>query len=152
MTPYRFGIVAARFNAEITGRLLDRCVRTLKASGVPATSIVTVRVPGSYEIPWAASELARSGRFDALICLGAILRGRTTQNDHIAASTFHHLHAVSIATRVPCILGIITPNTYGQALARTRGRLDRGREAALAALEMAELSRRLRPRRSRPAR
>jgi len=136
--------VAARFNEEITGRLLASCLAALKAHGVRSSSITTVRVPGSFEIPWAASELARSGRFDAIICLGAILRGETPQNDHIAASTFRHLHDISLAARVPVILGIITPNTHAQGMARTRGGLDRGREAALAAIEMAGLSRRLR--------
>lgn len=136
---YKFGIVAAKFNEEITDKLLANCVKTLTDAGVLKSNIVTARVPGSYEIPWAAQEMALSKKFDAVICLGAILKGQTPQNDHIAASAIAHIHSISLSTRVPCILGIITPKTYAQALARTKGSLDRGRESALAALEMAQL-------------
>ena len=87
-----------------------------------------------------------SGRYDAVICLGAVLRGATSQNEHIARSLVQHLHGISLATRVPVILGVITPDTWAQAVARSRGRLDRGKEAAEAALEMAALRRRLRSR------
>jgi len=135
MTP-RIGIVVSRFNSEITGRLLANCLSTLKKAGVPDARIRTLWVPGGYEIPWAAQELALTKRFDAIICLGAVLKGETPQNEHIAASTIHHLHQVSLSTRVPCILGVITPNTWAQAKARTRGELDRGKEAAHAALEL----------------
>jgi 6,7-dimethyl-8-ribityllumazine synthase len=134
----RFGIVVSRFNEDITEALLKSCLAALKGH-----ETTVVRVPGGYEIPWAAQELALSGRFDALITLGAILKGSTPQNEHIARSTIQHLHEVALKTRVPCVLGVITPNTYAQAKARTKGRLDRGKEAALAALEMAELRRSL---------
>lgn len=140
--PLRFAIVAARFNPEITDRLLASCARTLARRGVASSRVAIIRVPGSFEIPWAAQEAARTGKFDAVICLGAILQGQTPQNDHIARSVFQHLHDISLATRVPVILGIITPRTHAQAMARTRGGLDRGREAALAALEMAVLRQR----------
>lgn len=136
---FSFGIVVARFNPRITSRLLDSCVKTLAQAGVAQANITTVHVPGAYEAPWAAQELAISKKFDVVICLGAVLKGRTPQNDHIAASAIRRLHDISISTRVPCILGIITPKNESQALARTRGKLDRGREAALAALEMAKL-------------
>lgn len=133
---WRFGIVISKFNTEITSRLLLNCMRTLRANHVPVSHIETLWVPGSYEIPWAAQEMALSRRFDAVICLGAILKGETPQNSHIAASTIHHLHSISLSTRVPCVLGVITPNTYAQAKARTHGEMDRGREAALAALDL----------------
>lgn len=135
----RFGIVVSRFNSEITSRLHANCVRTLKGKGVTDSRIHTVRVPGGFEIPWAAQELARTGRFDAVICLGAILKGQTPQNDYISSATFYHIQKISLETKVPVLLGVITPKTYAQAKARSRGRLDRGSEAALAALEMAEL-------------
>jgi len=135
----RFGIVVSRFNEEVTSRLLKNCVATLMAHGVPESDIEIVHVPGGYEIPWAAQELALSKSFSAVITLGAILKGSTPQNDHIARSTIQHLHDISLSTRVPCILGVITPNTMAQALARTKGGLDRGKEAALAALEMGKL-------------
>ncbi|MFH1723924.1 MAG: 6,7-dimethyl-8-ribityllumazine synthase [Elusimicrobiota bacterium] len=135
----RFGIVVSRFNEEITGKLLVNCLRTLKENGVPARRIHVVRVPGGFEIPWAAQELARSRRFDAVICLGAVLKGQTPQNDFISAATFVHIQRISLETRVPCILGVITPKTWAQAVARTKGSFDRGSEAAQAALEMAAL-------------
>ena len=139
MRKARFGIVVSRFNSKITSRLHANCVRTLKKAGVTDSRIQTVHVPGGFEIPWAAQTLARTGRFDAVICLGAILKGRTPQNDYISQATYFHLQRISLETKVPVLLGVITPKTYAQAEARSRGRLDRGREAALAAIEMAEL-------------
>ncbi|MFA5140786.1 MAG: 6,7-dimethyl-8-ribityllumazine synthase [Elusimicrobiota bacterium] len=138
----RFAIAASRFNEEITDKLVASCIRTLKSRGVPASGIKTVRVPGAYEIPWAANEFARSGRFDAVICLGAVLKGRTPQNDHISRAVIDELQRIAVRTRVPCILGVITPRTWAQAAARTKGGMDRGKESALAALEMAALKRR----------
>lgn len=137
----RFGIAVSRFNGEITERLLKNCLSALAKAGVPRSRADVVEVPGGYELPWAAQELARSGRYDGVICLGAILRGATSQNEHIARSVIHHLHDISLATRVPVILGVITPDTWAQALARTRGALDRGKEAAHAAVAMAALRR-----------
>ncbi len=139
MKKFSFGIVVSRFNTEITSALHRNCLRTLRRAGVAAGRIRTVWVPGGFEIPWAAQELARSKRFDAVICLGAVLKGQTPQNDYISQATFTHIQRISLETRVPCILGVITPKTWGQAVARTRGRFDRGKEAALAALEMAAL-------------
>ncbi|MBI4425737.1 MAG: 6,7-dimethyl-8-ribityllumazine synthase [Elusimicrobia bacterium] len=135
----RFGIVASRFNEEITDALLANCLARLREAGVPPARVRVVRVPGGFEIPWAAQKLAASRRFDAVICLGAVLRGQTPQNDYMSRSLFSHLHAISLSTGTPCILGVITPDTWKQAQARTRGELDRGREAADAALEMAAL-------------
>ena len=135
MTP-RLGIVVSRFNLEITSKLLSSCLKTLHRNGISNSRLKIVWVPGGYEIPWAAQELALSKKLDAIICLGAILKGQTPQNDHIAASTIHHLHTISLKTRVPCILGVITPDTWAQAVARTKGKYDRGQEAALAALEL----------------
>jgi len=140
--PFRFGVVASRFNEDVTDALLASCVRTLAKNGVARSRLAVARVPGSWEIPWAAQEMALSGRFDAVICIGAILKGETPQNHHLARSVIEQIQAVSLKTRVPLILGVITPDTRAQAMARTRGSLDRGREAALAALEMAEIRRR----------
>lgn len=136
------GVVVSRFNGEITSRLLQSCLKTLESRGIPSAEVSVVHVPGGYEIPWAIQELALTGRYRLLIALGAILKGRTPQNEHIARSVIQHLHDVALSTRVPCILGIITPGTHAQAVARTRGALDRGREAALAAIEMLELRKR----------
>jgi 6,7-dimethyl-8-ribityllumazine synthase len=133
---WRFGIVVSRFNEEITSKLLSNCIGTLHANDVKDSQIQIQWVPGGFEIPWAAQEMALTKQFDAIICLGAILKGETTQNSYMAASTIHHLHDISLSTRVPCILGVLTPDTYEQAEARTKGELDRGRESALAALSL----------------
>ncbi|MBI5202453.1 MAG: 6,7-dimethyl-8-ribityllumazine synthase [Elusimicrobia bacterium] len=140
---FRFGIVVSRFNVEVTEALLSSCVKRLARAGVPRAHIVVVRVPGGYEIPWAVNRLAATKRFDAVIALGCVLRGQTPQNDHISRSVFQRLHDISISSGVPCILGIITPNNWKQAVARTQGKMDRGLEAAEAALEMAGLRREL---------
>jgi 6,7-dimethyl-8-ribityllumazine synthase len=137
-------IAVSRFNAEVTSRLLKNCEKTLRAHGIKPADIKAFHVPGGYELPWLVNELALSGRYKAVIALGCILKGSTPQNMHIARSTVMHLHDVALKTRVPVILSVITPNTYAQALARTKGALDRGKEAALAALEILELQRKLR--------
>ena len=135
----RIGVAVSRFNEEITSRLLESCLRTLKEEGWRTPQIKVVHVPGGYELPWAVNELAISGRFTAVIALGCVLKGETPQNEHIARSIVSALHRVTLETRVPVILGVITPDTMAQAQARTKGEYDRGREAALAALEMAAL-------------
>jgi 6,7-dimethyl-8-ribityllumazine synthase len=134
----RIAVAVSRFNEEITSRLLTNCLKTFKAEGWKG-KIEVVHVPGGYELPWTVNELARSGRYDAVVALGCVLKGETPQNDHISRSLVQSLHRISVATRVPVILGVLTPDTEAQALARTKGALDRGREAALAALEMAAL-------------
>jgi 6,7-dimethyl-8-ribityllumazine synthase len=138
-----FGIVVSRFNEDVTSALLKNCLAALKAEGFPASASEVVHVPGGYEIPWAAQELAASGSFEVVITLGCVLRGATPQNEHIARSLVQQLHNITLKTRVPVILGVITPNTYAQAVARTRGALDRGKESALAAVEMLALRRSL---------
>ncbi|MDE1976890.1 MAG: 6,7-dimethyl-8-ribityllumazine synthase [Elusimicrobia bacterium] len=139
----RVAVVASRFNEMVTSRLLKNCVSTLKKKGIKARQIDIVRVPGAYEIPWAVQETALSGDFDAVIALGAILKGETPQNHHMARAVILHIQQISLKTRIPCILGVITPDDEAQALARTSGELDRGRESALAALAMLKLKERL---------
>ncbi|MDE2292872.1 MAG: 6,7-dimethyl-8-ribityllumazine synthase [Elusimicrobia bacterium] len=137
----RLAVAVSRFNEEVTERLLESCLRTLAARGVPRRSVKVVRVPGGFELPWAAAELARSRRYDAVVALGCVLKGSTSQNAHISRATVTHLQRVALETRVPVVLGVITPDTWKQAVARTKGALDRGKEAAEAALEMAALKR-----------
>ncbi|MBI4051785.1 MAG: 6,7-dimethyl-8-ribityllumazine synthase [Elusimicrobia bacterium] len=132
------GIVVARFNQPITQKLLRSCLKTLKRRGLSEKSITTLWVPGSYEIPWAAQELALKGR-QVVICLGAVLQGQTSQNTHIASACAKAIQTVALKTRTPCIFGLITPKTERQAWARTKGKLDRGREAAEVAIEMLKL-------------
>jgi len=135
----KIAIVASRFNQKVTDRLLESCLRILSEHGFGESRVFVARVPGAFEIPWTAQELALSGKFGAIIALGAVIRGQTAQNDYIARSVIEQLHVVSIITRVPCLLGVIAPNNEAQALARTRGSLDRGKEAALAAIEILAL-------------
>jgi 6,7-dimethyl-8-ribityllumazine synthase len=134
----RIAVVKSRFNEEVTSRLLESCLKTLKDEGWSG-GVKVVEVPGGWEIPWAVSELARTGRYAAVVTLGCVLKGSTPQNDHISRSLVQSLHRITLETRVPVVLGVITPNTMAQALARTKGGMDRGREAALAALEMIAL-------------
>jgi 6,7-dimethyl-8-ribityllumazine synthase len=139
LKPMKVAVVVSRFNEEITSRLLASCLKTFKDEGWTDARLKVVHVPGGYELPWAVNELARSGRYAAVVALGCVLKGQTPQNDHISRSLVQSLHRISIDVRVPVILGVLTPNTWKQALARTKGALDRGKEAALAALEMAAL-------------
>lgn len=135
------GVAVSRFNEEVTSALLASCLKTLKAAGRTDTRVV--HVPGGFELPWAAQELALEKGCDAVIALGCVLKGSTRQNEHIARSMVQQLHAVSLKTRVPVLLGVLTPDTWAQAMARTKGKLDRGKEAAEAALEMIALRRTL---------
>ena len=139
----RIAVAVSRFNEDITSRLRGSCLAALKARGVGDERVRVVEVPGGYELPWTVQELALSKRYGVVIALGCILKGATPQNDHIARSTVQQLHRVSLSTRVPVILGVITPDTRAQAVARTKGGLDRGKEAALAALEMLAVRREL---------
>lgn len=143
MKKARLAIVASRFNEEITDRLLASCLKTLARGGVPGSSVKVVRVPGGFELPWAAARLAKSRRYDAVIALGCVLKGATPQNDHISSATIFHLQSIAVDTGIPLILGVITPNSWKQAMARTRGACDRGAEAAHAALAVIETEGRL---------
>ena len=144
MTPKKVAVVVSRFNEEVTSRLLASCLKTFKDEGWASANIKVVHVPGGYELPWTGNELARGGRYSAVVALGCVLKGQTPQNGHISSSLVSSLHRISVDTRTPVILGVLTPNTWKQAIARTKGALDRGKEAALAALEMVALREELR--------
>lgn len=135
----RVAIVKSRFNEEVTSRLLASCLKTFRSESWTDSQLKVVEVPGGWEIPWAAQELARTKHYQAVVTLGCVMKGQTPQNDHLARSLAQSLHRISLETRVPVILGVITPNNERQAMARTKGAMDRGREAALAALEMIAL-------------
>ena len=141
----KIAIAVSRFNEEVTSKLLNSCLKTLRAEGMTDAQLRVVDVPGGFELPWTVNELARSGKYTCVVALGCVLKGSTPQNEHISRSLVHQLHHISVATRVPVVMGVLTPDTWKQAVARTKGSLDRGKEAALAALEMAatrkELSR-----------
>ena len=141
----RFAIVVSRFNSFVTERLLAGAMDALTRTGAGADSIDIVKAPGSWEIPLAAAELARGKRYDAVICLSAIIRGDTPHFDYLAAEAAKGLAHVSYETGVPVAFGVLTTNTLEQAIDRagTKGG-NKGFDAAMSAIEMANLLRALR--------
>ena len=140
----RFGVVAARYNSALADALLANCLDTLAKAGADTREIKVVRVPGSFEVTAAAARLARSGKHDCVIGLGLLLQGETSHAQHISGAVAHGLTDVAIQTGVPTVFGIVTANTLKQARVRCVGKEhNRGREAALAAIEMARLWRTL---------
>jgi 6,7-dimethyl-8-ribityllumazine synthase len=138
----RVGIVLGRFNALIGERLLEAAVATLKANEVAAEDIEIVRVPGAYEIPLAAQTMAGSGRFQALVALGAVIRGDTPHFDFVAGECSRGVLRVMLDHGIPIGFGVLTVNNAEQAMERAGGRLgNKGEDAALAALEMLALRR-----------
>ena len=138
----RFAIVVSRFNEEITSGLLAGAREALAEADVPEDDVFVVPVPGAFEIPVTAMRLAETGDFDAVICLGCLIKGDTMHFEYIASATSHGLMDVSTATGVPVAFGVLTTMTDEQAQARSApGAENKGREAALAAIEMARLFR-----------
>jgi 6,7-dimethyl-8-ribityllumazine synthase len=146
----RFAVVVSRFNGEITEGLLAGARRALSEAKVPNDSITVVRVPGSFEIPVTAHRLAKTGQFDAIICLGCLIKGETMHFEYLADATCHGIAAAAADTGVPMAFGVLTALTEEQAQARAAdGPDNKGREAALAAVEMATLFQRLHEARTR---
>ena len=152
----RFAVVVSRFNETLTSRLLDGAVRTLAENGVSEDQIDVFWVPGAFEIPTVAARLAGGGRYVALICLGVVIRGETTHDQHINRAVSTALAELGARHGLPVIFGVLTCNTLEQAIARsggepgTRGKDtsesrigNKGCECALAALEMVDLLTRL---------
>ncbi len=137
---YRFGIVAARFNEELTNALLDDVLATIRCAGVPAENIRVMRVPGSGELPHVCNLLATSDDFDAVVALGVVIAGETPHHMIIGNSTATAIQSVALAAQLPVINGIIVAETREQAEARTIGSIRRGVEFGEAALEMAWLT------------
>ncbi len=139
-----FAIVVSRFNESITERLLSAAVSTLETRGLD-TEIDLWRVPGAWEIPVVALELARSGAFDAIICLGAVIRGDTPHFDYVAGECARGLQHAQNQAGVPLVFGVLTTDTMDQADARAGGvHGNKGADAALTAIEMARLLRAVR--------
>ena len=136
----KFAIVASRFNDFITKELLGGCLDTLVRHGVEEKDITVVWAPGAFEIPVVAQRLARGKSYDAVICLGTVIRGSTPHFDFIASEVAKGIAAVSKETGVPAVFGVITADTIGQAIERA-GTKDgnKGRDAAMTAIEMANL-------------
>ena len=117
-TGLRFGIVVAKFNKFVTSKLLSSCVEGLTKHGVKADDIEVVRVPGAFEIPLVARTMARSKRFDAVICLGAVIRGDTPHFDYISAEASRGIGQAALDADVPIIFGVLTTHTVAQAIER----------------------------------
>lgn len=141
----RIGIVVARFNELVSQRLLEGAVDILLRHGADDEQITVIWVPGSFEIPIAARTLAEQGEVDAVICLGAVIRGETAHFDYVAGEAARGVAAVHAATGVPAGFGVLTVDTLEQALDRAGGKHgNKGADAALAAVEMVNLLRELR--------
>ena len=140
----RFAVVVSRFNEYITSRLLEGCVNTLNRHGVPPGRIDVVWVPGSLELATAARGIARKRAADAIVCLGCVIRGDTPHYDHVCRETARGVAEVGRRTGVPTLFGVITCETIEQAIERAGTKMgNAGRAAALSALEMASLMKKL---------
>jgi 6,7-dimethyl-8-ribityllumazine synthase len=140
----RFGLVAARTNDLVVARLLDGALDAFRRSGANEDDLVVVRTPGAWEIPLALRDLARVGRFDGLVALGAVLRGGTPHFDYIAAEVTKGIFQVSMEVDVPIALGVLTCDTLEQALERSGAKGgNKGFEAAVSAIESVDLRARL---------
>jgi 6,7-dimethyl-8-ribityllumazine synthase len=138
--PGRFALVAARFNHFVVEHLIGGATDALKRHGVAEDAVDLIWVPGSFEIPLVAKKLAASGRYAALICLGAVIRGDTDHYDHVAGEAAKGISAASLSTGVPVIFGILTCDTLEQAINRAGAKAgNKGFEAALTAIEMVNL-------------
>jgi 6,7-dimethyl-8-ribityllumazine synthase len=152
----RFAVVVSRFNETITARLLNGATKTLTERGVPEDNIDVVWVPGAFEIPLAACTMAESERYEAVICLGAVVRGETTHDQYINSAVSKALTQLALDSQTPVLFGILTCNTLEQAIARSGGYEstsgkdaanahlgNKGVDCAEAALEMADLMRQM---------
>jgi len=137
---FRFALVVSKYNDFVTDRLQAGALAALAAAGVAPGDITVVRVPGAFEIPMAAQHAAESGQFDALVCLGCLIRGETPHFEYISSAVSHGLTEAAAATGIPMAFGVLTTNSAEEALARAvDGSGNKGREAAVAAIEMAEV-------------
>jgi 6,7-dimethyl-8-ribityllumazine synthase len=141
----KFAVLVAKFNSFISDRLLDGALNALSRTGAAEADIEIVRVPGSWELPVVAAELARQKRHDALICLGAVIRGDTPHFDYVAGQAASGLAAIATETGVPVVFGVLTTNTLEQAIDRAGAKSgNKGSDAAMTAVEMGNLMRSLR--------
>ncbi len=141
---FRFAIVVSRLNEEITEGLLQGARERLAEASVPDENVIIVRVPGAFEIPIMGQRLGESGEYDAIICLGCLIKGETMHFEYIAEAASHGIMQAASATGIPMAFGVLTTLTEEQAMERSRSGPDnKGREAAAAALEMAKLFRKL---------
>ena len=136
----RFAIVVSRFNDFICSRLVEGAMDALKRHGASDEQVILVKVPGAFEIPLAAKKLAVSGKYDAVICLGAVIRGATPHFDYVAAEVSKGIANVALESNTPVTFGVLTTDNLEQAIERAGSKSgNKGAEAAMAAIEMANL-------------
>jgi len=136
----RFAVVVSKYNDFVTDRLQAGALAALSAAGAAADDVTVVRVPGAFEIPLAAQHAGESGRFDAVVCLGCVIRGETPHFEYISSAVAHAVAEAAAATGIPMAFGVLTTNSVEEALARAGdGPANKGHEAAVAAIEMAEV-------------
>lgn len=136
----KFGIISARFNDFITERLVGGAMDALKRSGADDEDVTLVKVPGAFEIPLIAKKMAESKKFDAIICVGAVIRGATSHYDYVCAEVSKGIASVSLDSDIPVIFGILTTDSIEQAIERAGTKAgNKGFDSALAAIEMANL-------------
>ena len=135
---FRFGMVVSRFNSFVSDRLLEGAMDALRRSGVEEENCSVVRVPGAFEIPLAAKKMAKSGRYDAIICLGCVIRGATPHYAYIAAEVTKGIASLSLESEIPVAFGVLTTDTIEQAIERAGTKAgNKGFDAAMTAVEMA---------------
>jgi 6,7-dimethyl-8-ribityllumazine synthase len=139
-SPFRFAVIVSRFNETVTGSLRDAALAALKEAGADGSHVQLFSVPGAFEIPQAARAAAESGRFDAIVCLGCVIRGETPHFEYIAGAVAQGITNAAAATGVPMTFGVLTTNSAEEALARAgEGASNKGYEAAAAAVAMADV-------------
>lgn len=140
----KFVIAASRFNDFISGRLIEGAVDALVRAGADEKDILIIKVPGAFELPLTAKKLAKSGRFDAVICLGAVIRGATPHFEYISAEVSKGIASVGLETETPVAFGVLTTDTIEQAIERAGTKAgNKGWDAAMTAIEMVDLLRKL---------
>ena len=138
----KYAIVAARFNEFIVSKLISGAEDTLVRHGVPGENITLAWVPGAFEIPIAAQKLAASGKYDAVICRGAVMRGSTSHYDYVCAEVSKGVAQVGLQTGVPCLFGVLTTDNIEQAIERAGTKAgNKGADCAMGAIEMVDLLR-----------
>lgn len=141
---HKIGIVLSRFNAFIGERLLEGALDTLRRSGAAEDDVEVVRVPGAYEIPLVAARMAKTGRYDAVVCLGAVIRGATAHFDYVAGEAAKGIAQVGLETGVPIVFGVLTTDTIEQAIERAGSKAgNKGSESAAVAIEMVNVLRQI---------
>jgi 6,7-dimethyl-8-ribityllumazine synthase len=138
----RFGIAASRFNDFITARLIDGALDAIVRAGGDEKDVRIVRVPGAFELPLATKMMAKSGKYDAVICLGAVIRGATPHFEYVSSEVAKGIAMVSLETEVPVAFGVLTTDTIEQAIERAGAKMgNKGWDAAMSAIEMVDLFR-----------